>query len=211
METEVRSQSAISALIASCLGDGAEVAWGQFVSRFQPLIASVILRTFRRYGHVDLGLVDDLVQETFLRLCKNEGRALRQFQQRHETAFFGFLKVVAASVVTDHFRSLHAQKRLADRQPMEEGVIDTVASTPPNSEQVALMREIHEFLDRSVASRRDKIIFWLYYRQGFTARDIATLPEVGLTEKGVESSIYRLTKAVRSFMVREPTNQPSNQ
>jgi RNA polymerase sigma-70 factor, ECF subfamily len=204
VETEVRSGSATSTLIASCLGDGSEAAWGEFVSRFQPLIASVILRSVRRYGQADRGLVDDLVQETFLRLCKNEGRALRQFQEKHEAAIFGFLKVIAISVATDHFRSIHAQKRVADWQPESEEVIDTVASTPPNSEQVALMREIQDFLDLET-NQRDKIIFWLYYRQGFTARDIATLPDVGLTEKGVESSIYRLTKAVRAFVVRDPT------
>ena len=32
---------------------------------------------------------------------------------------------------------------------------------------------------------RDRKIFWLYYRQGMTAKEIAGLPQIGLTLKGV--------------------------
>jgi RNA polymerase sigma-70 factor (ECF subfamily) len=127
-------------LIASCLGDGSPSVWREFVGRFQPLIASVILRTIRRYGEFNSSLVDDLVQETFLRLCKDDFRALRQFEQRHEDAIFGYLKVVAASVTTDHFRSLSAQKRIGDRLAEPEEVIDMHVSTPANAEQALMLR-----------------------------------------------------------------------
>jgi len=36
---------------------------------------------------------------------------------------------------------------------------------------------------------RDCAIFWLYYRQGLTAKAIAQLPDIGLTVKGVEKYI----------------------
>jgi RNA polymerase sigma-70 factor, ECF subfamily len=45
---------------------------------------------------------------------------------------------------------------------------------------------------------RDRIVFWLYYRQGYTAGEIAGLPAVALTVKGVESLLYRLTAALRA-------------
>ena len=48
---------------------------------------------------------------------------------------------------------------------------------------------------------RDRTIFWLYYRQGLTTKAIATLPAIGLTIKGVESTLGRLTKMVRKRMV----------
>jgi RNA polymerase sigma-70 factor (ECF subfamily) len=47
-------------------------------------------------------------------------------------------------------------------------------------------------------SKRDRTIFWLYYRQGFSAREIAELPGLGLTQKGVESCIHRLTNMLRA-------------
>ena len=199
MKSELSQPRAISALLSACLEDNAESAWREFVSRFQPLIASVIVRIVRRYGQTDYALADDLVQETFLRLCKRERRALQQFQERHESAFFGYLKVIAASVATDYFRSINAQKRQGDKPGVTEELADSVASQPSYAEERIMMQEIDSFLDRSSDSSRDKAIFWLYYRHGFTARDIAKLPEIGLSDKGVESCIFRLTRAVREL------------
>ena len=195
-------------LIASCLEADSASAWREFVARFQPLIASVILRTIRRYGESNSSLADDLVQETFLRLCKDDCKALRQFEQRHEDAIFGYLKVVAASVAMDHFRGLSAQKRLGDRRAEPEEVIDLHVSTPANAEQTLMLREIDQCIERVSDSKRDQTIFWLYYQQGFTAKDIAQLPRIGLTAKGIESCLYRLTKAVRQeVLVRQLRNE----
>ncbi len=59
-----------------------------------------------------------------------------------------------------------------------------------------MLREIDQCIER-VSTQRDRKIFWLYYQRGLTAKDIAELPSIGLNAKGVESCIYRLTKAVR--------------
>jgi RNA polymerase sigma-70 factor, ECF subfamily len=199
-------------LIESCLGVDSASAWREFVARFQPVIASVILRTIKRYGESNSSLADDLVQETFLRLCRDNCKALRQFEQRHEDAIFGYLKVVAASVTMDHFRGLSAQKRLGDRVAEPEEVIDMHVSTPPNAEQALMLHEIDQCVERVSDSKRDQTIFWLYYQQGFTAKDIAQLPSIGLTAKGIESCIYRLTKAVRlEIAVKYRENKEKNE
>jgi hypothetical protein len=45
---------------------------------------------------------------------------------------------------------------------------------------------------------RDYTIFWLYYREGMTAKAIAGVSSIGLTVKGVESTLLRLTRLVRT-------------
>ena len=45
---------------------------------------------------------------------------------------------------------------------------------------------------------RDRTAFWLYYRQGFTAKEIAGMPAMNLTVKGVESLLFRLTAVLRA-------------
>ena len=40
-------------------------------------------------------------------------------------------------------------------------------------------------------------LFWLYYRQGFTAEEIAALPAAGLSAKGVESALRRIAGWLR--------------
>lgn len=41
------------------------------------------------------------------------------------------------------------------------------------------------------------MIFWLYFRQGMSTKEIASLPTVGLGAKGVGSVIERLKHAIR--------------
>jgi hypothetical protein len=40
-------------------------------------------------------------------------------------------------------------------------------------------------------------IFWFFYEQGYTAKEISFLPEIGLTVKGVEAVLLRLTRYLR--------------
>src|SRR5205807_605590 len=98
-------------LVKACTTMGNNIAWTEFVRRFQPLIASVIEKTARRCIPVSAALIDDLVQETYLRLCENQCRYLRTFESRHKEAIYGFIKVVAATVTMDYFRSQKARKR----------------------------------------------------------------------------------------------------
>jgi len=182
-------------ILRACLETGSEAAWTAFVQRFQPLIAANVARVVRRYGPANPVLIDDLVQETYLRLCKDNCRSLRSFQAQHDEAIFGYLKVIAASVALDHFRARGAHKR---RGEVEDDGTNLEASTSSSGiEQAALLQELDQRLE-STETERDRTIFWLYYRQGCTARDIASMPSFGLTQKGVEACIYRLTQSLRS-------------
>src|SRR3954463_1623591 len=106
-------KSSTRELVQLCLGSRAEAMWEEFVRRFQPLIAGVIAkRIFRHTGcSFNQSLVDDLTQETFLKICINDFRALRDFEYQHDNALFGFLKVIASNVVEDHFRNSSSRKR----------------------------------------------------------------------------------------------------
>jgi RNA polymerase sigma-70 factor, ECF subfamily len=184
-------------IVRACVDTGDEAAWKAFVRCFQPLIASSVLRVARRYGVPSKTLADDLVQETYLRLCRDNCRALRDFQARHDQAIFGYIKVIATTVAFDHFRARSADKRKGETPLDNSGSEAQITSA--NMEQSALIGE----LDRRLAateSSRDRSIFWLYYRQGFTAKDIATMPHIGLSQKGVESCIYRLTQLLRDAL-----------
>lgn len=59
-----------------------------------------------------------------------------------------------------------------------------------------LIAEIERKLE--IQSLRDRNIFWLYFRQGLTTRDIAGMSHPTLSQKGVESVINRLSKDLRA-------------
>jgi hypothetical protein len=45
------------------------------------------------------------------------------------------------------------------------------------------------------------MIFWLYFRQGMSTKEIASLPTIGLGTKGVGSVIERLKHGLREQIV----------
>jgi RNA polymerase sigma-70 factor (ECF subfamily) len=184
-------------IVRACLESGDEAAWRAFVQRFQPLIAASVLRVVRRSGSPPGTLADDLIQETYLRLCRNNCRVLRDFQARHDEAIFGYIKVIATTVALDHFRARSAEKRRGETE-YDDAEVEAKTSSA-NIEQATLIGELDQRL-AVTESERDRSIFWLYYRQGFTAKDIAAMRHLGLTQKGVESCIYRLTQSLRAIL-----------
>jgi RNA polymerase sigma-70 factor (ECF subfamily) len=205
----------VQELVSFCLDSQDEAAWTEFVRRFQPLIAGVINRCVCRVGP-NQALVDDLVQETYLKLCANDYKPLRDFNFRDEHGFFGFLKVVASRVVEDHFRGSRSQKRGSGRE--EEDIEEARMAVPfrPNSPQPAeviiLMGQIERCLAKLVSEpnfTRDHAIFWLYYRQGLTAKAISQLPDITLGTKGVESTLLRLTRFVKACLT-DPSSRTRN-
>jgi len=192
-------------LIHACaeLGDGA--AWQEFVCRFHRPVSLSIVRTAYQWGAIPQQVVDDLVQETYLKLCADKCRLLREFAVQHPEAVPGYIKTIAVNVARDHFKSLHSQKRGSGEtvQLLEE--VEPPAQGGDMGGQAAIERGVLlKQIDRCLETcsegpdqERDRLIFWLYYQQGMSAKAIAALPTVGLTAKGVESAIFRLTRLVR--------------
>lgn len=195
-------------LVKACAGSRDPAIWQEFIRRFQPVIATAVFRTARHWGEPAPHTVDDLVQETYLKLCDNDSRLLRSFESRHDDAIFGYLKVVAANVVHDHFKSAMAEKRGAGQIDAltDEGATSPAAAMLDSSnsmERNVLLRQIDDAL-RQVAKGEDqdrnRLIFWLYYRDGLSANAIAALPSIDLTTKGVESILLRMTRMIKNHM-----------
>ncbi len=197
-------------LVLKCVESGDAAAWEEFIRRFHPPIARVALRVARRWGACTPQLIDDLVQETYLKLCANNFRLLRSFKSQHPDAFYGYLKVVTSNLVHDHFKTAHSAKRgsgAAEAGDYPEIVANANSSSAPtaaqSSERQILLQEFDGLLRKLALghqAERDRKIFWLYYRTGLTASAIAALPSIGLSTKGVESTIGRLTKLLRQEM-----------
>jgi RNA polymerase sigma-70 factor, ECF subfamily len=196
-------------LIRACaeLNDGA--AWAEFVGRFRRPISLSIMRTADQWGQAPQEVVDDLVQETYLKLCADKCRLFLEFAEQHPEAIIGYIKTMAINVARDHFKAVHSQKR--GRGEVGQFVEETEPKAAIDSsqgqgaiEREVLFKQISECLETCTAGPdqpRDCLIFWLYYQQGMSAKAIAALPTVGLTAKGVESAIFRLTRLVREKIV----------
>jgi RNA polymerase sigma factor (sigma-70 family) len=195
-------------LILACTQTGDASAWEEFVRRFHRPIATVALRVARRWGDSSPQVVDDLIQETYLKLCAANFRILRSFKSQHPDAFYGYLKVVTANLVHDQFKAAHSGKRGSGT--IEVAVDPRIASeggaSAKSSERGILLQQIDVLLGRLAVGQnleRDRRVFWLYYRVGLTANAIASLPAIGLSTKGVESTILRLTRLLRQELAAD--------
>lgn len=196
-------------LIRACADYNDGAAWEEFVSRFRKSISLSVIRTAYQWGEVPQQILDDLVQETYLKLCTNRCRLLLEFAIQHPEAISAYVKTIAVNVTHDHFKSAHSKKRGSGEisQIAEDADPSAEASKAGGQEAVerqVLLNQINQCLEscsRGPDRDRDCTIFWLYYQHGMSAKDIAALPTIGLSPKGVESAIFRLTGLVRAQLV----------
>ena len=119
-----------------------------------------------------------------------------------------YVKTIAANVTRDYLKKDMSRKRgnghIVQLLETFEARADLSSAGGMSAiEQEIVLREIDECLEANLeeaTKARDRSIFWLYHKQGMTAGSIAEIPGVGLTVKGVESVLHRLTTLVRSIM-----------
>jgi RNA polymerase sigma-70 factor (ECF subfamily) len=203
-------RTSVNDLAKACARSADAAEWEEFVRRCVPLVSSVALRVSRMWTATPSpAAVDDIVQEVFLKLCEQQRRILHDFEPRGEDSFLGLLRMVVGSVANDYFRRLRSAKRGGKVVTMP--LLDESAQLPAEGahpaalmQQSALLAQLDQKLRSAPETipERDRALFWLYYRQGYTAEEIARLPAVGLTAKGVESALRRVTVWLRAEVER---------
>lgn len=196
--------------MAACLKHHSTALWREAIVVFRQVIIGTVIKVLRRYGEVDPAGAEDIIQEVYLRLCNQDYRVLRECRIAEPLSLFGLVQAVATTTVLDHYRTSVAKKRGGGRTLLQ---IDSPSAECPDpgahgsAERLILIREIDQHLNHIVSRisntterARDRQMFWLYYRQGLTSKEIAALPAMGLTQKGVESVIRRLTVELREVM-----------
>jgi RNA polymerase sigma-70 factor, ECF subfamily len=192
-------------LLRLCLHSIEADAWNEFVHRFQRPIALVALRTLRMWGVASSSRADDITQEVFLRLCADDCKLLHRFVGDQPASLIAYIKVIAAGVAHDHLRASSRKKRGGNLEMSAEDFRDLESHIAAPAQELAVeraiqIREIEDVLASfvpKIITERDRTIFHLYFKQGFTARDIGSIASIGLSVKGVESSIHRTTSELR--------------
>ncbi len=169
-------------------------AWRDLIAELQPVIASTAIKTIRHFETPYPDLVDDLIQETYVRIL--EKKALAAFRSEEPGSIFGYVQRITSSVVCDHYRAKNARKRGGDLRCMP---LD--GATPDHSsadiEQHVLMGQVGEILKKVAPLVRDQSIYQYHHCLGMTAKEIASIPAIGLTTDGVESVLNRIKKEMQ--------------
>jgi RNA polymerase sigma factor (sigma-70 family) len=157
-------------------------------------------------------LVEDLVQLTYLKLWEDKCRLLRDFSIQHPEAILGYLKKTAANTTHDYFKHTHSQSSGGRWAHVSTSDVDPEVGKEADGSQERIafgvfLKEIDEYLKRCLTGpdqERDSMIFWLYFRQGMSTKEIASIPAIGLSPKGVGSAIERVKHAIREQIIGIP-------
>jgi RNA polymerase sigma-70 factor (ECF subfamily) len=196
-------------LARSCAYSSQAPEWELFVREVMPVVALAARRVSLVWDETCPSAVHEIVQEVFVKLCEDDRRILREFEDRGNESFLKLLRIITASVGTDYYRRMRAEKRGGRNSivPLDADVSsDDVADISATSaiEWPTLIAQLDGLLllyPRDV-SVRDRNLFWLYYRQGLTAEAISKIPSIGLSAKGVESALIRMTRLLRETIVK---------
>src|SRR5712692_12129930 len=125
-----------------------------------------------------------------------------------------YVKRTAANATHDYFKHGHSQSSGGDKPHVSTSDVDPEAGKQVHGsqERIAfeiLLKEIDEHLKHCLTGpgqERDRTIFWLYFRQGMSTKEIASLPMIGLGAKGVGGVIERLKYCIREQILGIPSD-----
>jgi len=181
---------------------GDNSVWENFLASQKRLLTSIVYRVACRFGIGSLDEVDDAVQEICLKISSQVRSG--KVPDGEDEVLELYMKALIANAAHDYFRGRRAKKR----DLMASVSLDPdLAISAPGFENEVLLNQLQCLAGSDARSRR---VFQLYYRFGWTAKEIAKIRCLGLSPKGVESLVYRLTTDLRQKIQPRIVGQPGN-
>ena len=156
---------------------GDKAPWDAFARRYAGLILSAVRSQAR-----DGADIDDLVQEVFLRLCKDNFRLLKTYDATR-AGLSTWLTIVARSTARDVLR-----RRQPQTMPYEAAPESALAVSPPMHEHVKLPDEL--------LSPRQKLVLTMLYERDMDVTDVAK--SLGVDPQTVRSTHHKAMLKLRS-------------
>ena len=160
-------------IIAGC-AQGEKSAWDDLVRQYSNLVYHTIRKTFILH-HVDSReeAVEDLYQEFFVALLKDDCKKLRQFRGDHGCTLASWLRVVASRLTIDFLRKKPAQT---------VEVSDMLASDQPHTADTMIDQEEEKSLAIAMESLspRDKLIVEMSFHKNLPPEDIAKILKISV-------------------------------
>ncbi len=160
-------------LLGACL-KGEKPAWDSFVLQYSGLVYHSIKETLSLY-HVEPrpDIVDDLFQDFFLSLVRDDFLKLRLFRGDRGTNLATWLRVIACRQTIDYLRK---------REHPATTDTDTLSPNHPDPSTSLIDQEQKKLVSRSLESLppRDRLFIQLYFDQSLSPREIANILRVSI-------------------------------
>ncbi len=162
---------------------GDKAAWDRFVGDYSGLILASVRRVVGQ-----LADVDDIAQDVFVRLCKDDYRLLKQFDPSR-AALSTWLTIISRSVAHDGIRRKRGISQSLDETP------EALLSVEP-----AIREQIK--IPEGLLSPRQKLILAMLYDHEMDVAEIAA--ELDIDAQTVRSTHHKAMRKLRAhFSVDE--------
>ena len=189
--------------------------WQILLERCDLLVRAALRSGFSGGRSFNPELVDDLAQDVMERLLADERRILSRFSGTSRKSFDGYIRRIAENILLDELRRESVRREFEEsfapedvwkvEAALAEGAMENVHDDP---EAALLMREINEDVERtlcriSLDDRQralNRLVFRLYFRDGYSIAQIARLRTVPLSISSVGRKIEMLRRALRKSL-----------
>ena len=162
---------------------GEKEAWGRFVRRYAGLVVAAVRSVAREAGEVE-----DLTQEVFLRLCKDDFRLLRGYDPAR-AGLSTWITIVARSTARDAMRRYRPVSVPIEAVPEGRLAIDPIEPVPKLK------------LPEALLSPRQRQILTMLYDRDMEVSEVATA--LGIDPQTVRSAHHKAMIKLRAHFKAE--------
>lgn len=157
-----------------------DAAWMEFYGRFNDFIIAIIRRVLGGTKHYDDA--EDVAQEVYRILLKNECQAMKNYRGEHENAAFEWLKIIARRDAVKYLKAQRFRERWDDITEILDrlNVPDELKSDQNFIELIAEIEDcLKKLTKQSRHGKRDRLAFRLRYYKDLKPEEIARhLPHI---------------------------------
>ncbi len=169
--------------------------------------------------------IEDILQQVFLKLFKDNFRRLREFKSNDENSLRFFLFDVANNMAIDSLKYHRAARRplvtyslneAISKNDQQISIVDTLAAVDGNPEELYLIDELNQQISAIIKEEpdplkrvRDEKIFEAYC-DGESLNEIAAQPDIGLKRTAINSRINWLKEKVKKVLTNRPATFTKN-
>lgn len=189
-----------AALVARALDRGGRLLRG-LVERLMPVVRA---RVRRRLGGWSPAVREDAVQEVWLALLADDGKALRTFDPDQGRTLEGFVGMVAERQIIDWVRRQQAARRGGGATFTDDRALERRAAIEPDPEHAVLTADLIAAFGRHLEATLPEIGL-LVFRLMYTDRlaPTAAAEALGVKRQVVYNWQHRIRGEVRSFLAAQ--------
>ncbi len=179
-------------VLTNCLR-GQKWAWDAFVQRYAPVIMAAIHRILSARGPTtNQQIAEDICQDVFVRLIKNDFRLLRSYDPTR-ASLSTWLTIISRSSAIDFLR-----RRQLPTVPLDQAPVIASPTKAPEPSSVA------ERLPVGLLSPRQKLILKLIFDRQMDTAAIAKL--LGISAQTVRSTKNKAIDRLRKHFNKHPNS-----